>query len=54
MAALYEHEWAELASHARVTNYLHIFATRKVLDVLRQRVLDKELSAPVGPAVPAV
>jgi hypothetical protein len=46
MAALYEHELAELASGARITKYLHIFATRKVLEVLHQRDLDKEISAP--------
>ena len=46
MAALYEHERAELASGAHITKYLHIFATRKVLEVLHQRDLDKEISAP--------
>jgi hypothetical protein len=46
MAALYEHERAELASGALITNYLHIFATRKVLEILHQRDLDKEIAAP--------
>jgi len=46
MAALYEHERAELASGAHITKYLHIFATRKVLEVLHQRDLDREISAP--------
>jgi hypothetical protein len=46
MAALYEHERAELASDAHITKYLHIFATRKVLEFLHQRDLDKEISAP--------
>ena len=46
MAALYEHERAELASDAHITKYLHIFATRKVLEVLHQRDLDKAISAP--------
>lgn len=36
MAALYEHERAELAAGARITKYLHIFATRKVLELLRR------------------
>ena len=46
MATLYEHERAELAVVAHITKYLHIFATRRVLDVLRQRDLDKQISAP--------
>ena len=46
MAALYEHKRAELASGAHITKYLHIFATRKVLEVMHQRDLDKEISAP--------
>ena len=46
MAALYEHERAELASGAHIAKYLHIFAARKVLEVLHQRDLDKEISAP--------
>jgi len=46
MAALYEHERAELASGAHITKYLHIFATRKVLEVLHQRDLDREISEP--------
>ena len=46
MAVLYEHERAELASGANITKYLHIFATRKVLEILHQRDLDKEISAP--------
>ena len=46
MAALYEHERVELASDARLTKYLHIFATRNVLEILRQRDLDKETPAP--------
>ncbi len=42
MAALYEHERAELAAGAHVTKYLHIFAARKVLEVLHQRGLDSK------------
>jgi hypothetical protein len=45
MAVLYEHERAELASGAHITKYLHIFASRRVLEVLHQRDLDKEISA---------
>jgi len=41
MAVLYEHERAELAQGARVTKFLHIFATRKVLEILRERALVK-------------
>lgn len=50
MATLYEHEWAELALGAHITKYLHIFATRNVLDVLRQRDLNKQASATGLPA----
>jgi hypothetical protein len=46
MAALYEHERAELASGAHITKYLHIFATRKVLEVVHQRDLGREISEP--------
>ena len=46
MSVLYEHERAELASGAHITKYLHIFATRKVLEFLHQRDLDKGISAP--------
>ena len=51
MAELYEHERAELASGAHITKYLHIFAIRKVLEVLHQRDLDKKISAPGGSAL---
>ena len=54
MAALYEHERAELAQGARITKFLHIFATRKVLEVLRERGLDKPASKPAGLALLAV
>jgi hypothetical protein len=50
MATLYEHERAELALGAHITKYLHIFATRNVLDVLRQRDLNKQASAAGLPA----
>jgi len=48
MTTLYEHERAELASSAHITKFLHIFATRNVLEILRQRGLD---SPPSPPAV---
>jgi hypothetical protein len=51
MATLYEHERAELALGARVTKFLHIFAVRKVLDVLRQRDLARQILPPVAPAL---
>ena len=37
MTALYEHERAELALGAHITKFLHIFATRNVLEILRER-----------------
>jgi len=51
MAALHEHERAELATGAHITKYLHIFATRKVLEILHQRDLDKKISPPAGSAL---
>ena len=51
MAVLYEHERAELASGAHITKYLHIFATRKVLEVLHQQDLDRKISLPGGSAL---
>jgi hypothetical protein len=45
MAKLYEHERAELAVGAHITKYLHIFATRKVLEILRLRDLDSPIGA---------
>jgi hypothetical protein len=50
MATLYEHERAELALGAHITKYLHIFAIRNVQDILRQRDLDKQTSAPGLPS----
>ncbi len=46
MATLYEHERAELALNAHITKYLHIFATRNVLEILRRRDLEEQVSAP--------
>ena len=37
MATIYEHERSELALSAHVTRYLHIFATRNVLEIMRRR-----------------
>jgi hypothetical protein len=54
MAALYEHERSELASGAHITKFLHIFATRNVLEILRKRGLDKPASKLAEPAPRAV
>ena len=54
MATLYEKERAELASGARNTKFLHIFASRSVREVLRKRSLEEQNSAPAKPASPAV
>jgi Protein of unknown function (DUF3562) len=51
MAALYEHERAELAMGARITKFLHIFAIRNVLEVIRERGLEGRPSGFVGPAL---
>jgi Protein of unknown function (DUF3562) len=45
MATLYEHERAELALSAHITRYLHIFATRNVLEIVRRRDLDEKILA---------
>ena len=37
MTTLYERERAQLASGAHITKYLHIFATRNVLEILERR-----------------
>ncbi len=50
MATLYEHERAKLALGAHITKYLDIFATRRVLEIVRLRDLDKQTSAPGRPA----
>jgi hypothetical protein len=50
IAVLYEREWADLASGAHITKFLHIFATRNVLEILRKRELDKRPSTPAEPA----
>ena len=54
MATLYEHERAELALGAHIIKYLHIFATRNVLDLLRRRDLDKQIPVLGEPAWLAV
>jgi hypothetical protein len=51
MAALYEHERAELAVGAHLTKFLHIFATRNVLEILRQRGLEEHPSGLAEPAL---
>jgi len=54
MATLYEHERAELVLGARITKFLHIFATRNVLEVVRMRGLDKQTSRLAKPTALAV
>ena len=54
MATLYEHERAELALGAHITKFLHIFATRNVLEILRKRGLDKQSLKLAEPALLAV
>ncbi len=49
MAALYEHERAELAVGAHLTKFLHIFATRNVLEILRRRGLEEPTSGLAEP-----
>ena len=39
---LYEQERDELATGARVTTFLHIFALRKVQEILRKRSADNK------------
>ena len=51
MAALYEHERANLAFGAHITKFLHIFATRNVMEILRKRELDKGPSTSAAPAL---
>jgi|GEM_PF-2354368 len=50
VARLYEHERAALAVNARVTKFLHIFATRNVIKILRPHGLGK-LVTKLGDAV---
>lgn len=54
VATLYEHERAELALGAHITKFLHIFATRNVLEILRQRGLARPPLALGGPALLAI
>jgi hypothetical protein len=54
MATLYEHERAALALSAHITKFLHIFATRNVLEILRQRGLDMPTLPPGIPLPLAV
>ena len=44
MATLYEHERAELALGAHITKYLHIFATRNVMDILERRGVERRIA----------
>ena len=54
VATLYEHERAELALRAHITDFLHIFAARNVMEILRQRGLDEQAPTSGGPALLAV
>jgi hypothetical protein len=51
MALLYEHERMALAQGAHLTKFLHIFAIRNVLEILRKRDLAKEVWQPTSPAL---
>lgn len=48
---LYEHERAELALGAHITKFLHIFAIRRVQEILRKREFDKHLVPLEHPAL---
>jgi hypothetical protein len=54
IAALFDRARAELAVGARVTRYLHVLATRNVLEGLHARGLDKPPPALGEPAALAV
>jgi len=54
MAALYEHERAELALGAHITKFLHIFATRNVLRLLHERSLHQAPPVRIKPVRLAV
>ena len=41
IAKLYEHEHAKLATGAHITKFLHIFAIRKVQEILRKRGIEQ-------------
>lgn len=51
MAMLYEQERAELAPVAHITKYLHIFATRNVLESLRRQDVEEQIAALREPAL---
>lgn len=51
MAALYEHERAKLALGAHITKFLHILAARNVLEILRERGLQRRPSGLARPAL---
>ena len=54
MTKLYAQERAALARGAHNTKFLDIFATRRVLEVMRLRRLAREPSAVSEPVLPAV
>lgn len=53
MTKLYEHERAELAVGAHVAKYLHIFASRNVLEIVRKRGLVRPTSKPADAGIVA-
>jgi hypothetical protein len=48
MTQLYEQERASLALGAHITKFLHIFASRNVLEIIRKRRLVTPTSTPPG------
>ena len=54
VAALYEHERAELAAGAHITRFLDIFAIRNVQEILRQRAADRAQASARAEPVPVV
>ena len=54
MATLYEHERAELESAAQITKFIHVFATRNVQRILRERGVGQHPLALAEPALLAV
>jgi hypothetical protein len=53
VAQLYEQESAALAQGAHNTKFLHIFAARNVLEVLRKRHLEAETAGTTKPILRA-
>lgn len=51
IAALYERELASIRQEALITNYLSIFVSRRVSDLLRTQRLSASATAPADSAV---